>query len=701
MLLKKTSVALYDAMSLLVLATFLLMLSPTPAFAYVDPSVMTYTIQALAGVAVALSTVLGVALRKTRKKLLHILNIDENAGKEIDPVWARIGEGGITREEYAALLAKLGRRKSLTKKKGDDLDYRKKGDAPSWARRFVLSVVTLAFCGFTLGIVAPFEMVAGSKKDLLFSLGDIWWIMAIVVALVVLVASLLVSMVRGKAFTLVIVFLFSGGLCCYLQAMFLNVGLPVADGDTIDFWSDHMTMIVVSTIVWLVVLIVPALACRVNRTRAQALVLFFSLCLIAVQGVGVGSLFIASSTSAENDQMYEFEITEDGLYEVSGKDNVIVFVLDYFDTRLMNQLMEENVEITEKLSGFTYFDNNAGVMIPTPYALPYFITGEEPAPGESISEFHDNRYKRSTFLSDIKEQNYSIGLYSNNFGLQYLSDKDAYERVASNTINMHPVGESTIDELGAVSALTKCALYRDMPWILKWRFWFYTDEVNQKVISYSSDDAPENTPYVLNDPKYYQRLERNGLTIEDGNYNGAFRLIHLNGPHFPFNMNENAEDVGMDNSTVEQQAIGSLKIVENYLQKMKDLGVYEEATIIITSDHGSWVSSTELPTDVSSPMLLVKRPNSVESIDRPMLVDHSPVSFSDFNSTILSFVGVDENNTGNTFFDALDDDRIRTMYMIEALDGRITSLLKYEINGDVLDFANWEYTGEEWIVDEF
>ncbi len=33
----------------------------TPALAYVDPSVMTYTIQALAAVAVALSAVLGVA----------------------------------------------------------------------------------------------------------------------------------------------------------------------------------------------------------------------------------------------------------------------------------------------------------------------------------------------------------------------------------------------------------------------------------------------------------------------------------------------------------------------------------------------------------------------------------------------------------------------------------------------------------------
>ena len=57
---------------------------PPLAYAYVDPSVMTYTIQALAGVAVALGAVAGVAFRRTRKVLMKALNIDENAGKEVE-----------------------------------------------------------------------------------------------------------------------------------------------------------------------------------------------------------------------------------------------------------------------------------------------------------------------------------------------------------------------------------------------------------------------------------------------------------------------------------------------------------------------------------------------------------------------------------------------------------------------------------------
>jgi len=54
------------------------------ARAYIDPSVMTYTIQVVAGVVVAVGAVAGVYLRKMRKKLQDKLGIDENANKEVE-----------------------------------------------------------------------------------------------------------------------------------------------------------------------------------------------------------------------------------------------------------------------------------------------------------------------------------------------------------------------------------------------------------------------------------------------------------------------------------------------------------------------------------------------------------------------------------------------------------------------------------------
>ena len=52
--------------------------------AYIDPSVMSYTVQAIAGVVIALGVVFGVVWRKVKCGANKALGRDENAGKEIE-----------------------------------------------------------------------------------------------------------------------------------------------------------------------------------------------------------------------------------------------------------------------------------------------------------------------------------------------------------------------------------------------------------------------------------------------------------------------------------------------------------------------------------------------------------------------------------------------------------------------------------------
>lgn len=52
--------------------------------AYVDPSVMSYTVQAIAGVAIALGVVFGVVWRKIKRGAGKALGRDENSGKEVE-----------------------------------------------------------------------------------------------------------------------------------------------------------------------------------------------------------------------------------------------------------------------------------------------------------------------------------------------------------------------------------------------------------------------------------------------------------------------------------------------------------------------------------------------------------------------------------------------------------------------------------------
>lgn len=52
--------------------------------AYIDPSVATYAIQAVAGIVIAVGAAVGIYFRRAKKKLNDKLGIDENKNKEVE-----------------------------------------------------------------------------------------------------------------------------------------------------------------------------------------------------------------------------------------------------------------------------------------------------------------------------------------------------------------------------------------------------------------------------------------------------------------------------------------------------------------------------------------------------------------------------------------------------------------------------------------
>ena len=51
---------------------------------YIDPSVMTYAIQAIAGAVIAIGAVVAVVWRKAKKKVAETLKIEEKTNKEVE-----------------------------------------------------------------------------------------------------------------------------------------------------------------------------------------------------------------------------------------------------------------------------------------------------------------------------------------------------------------------------------------------------------------------------------------------------------------------------------------------------------------------------------------------------------------------------------------------------------------------------------------
>lgn len=685
---KRLVIVAFDLISIVFLSLLLDISMPCRAYAYVDPSVMTYTIQAVAGVAVALSAVAGVAFRRTRRALFKLLKIDENANKivemevdrlEADPanmtkeVGDSVGAAGASAEKGRTGLGGLEMR---------------------WPSRFGLALLVSAFCSLTVLFVAPVEIISGASGDLLFGLSDIWGIMLAFAFVVALAIALVLSLFRKKWYLLILTLAFCVGCACYIQAAFLNGGLPEANGKDVDWLGDHLPSMIISAVVWLIVIVTPLVVCMKKPRITRAVIASLSVALLIVQGVGVASLFIGEDGASASGPIV---VTEDGLFEVSSEENVVVFVLDNYDTKVFKQVAQDDPGMLEEMDGFTWYSNSAGVMIPTSFAVPYLLTGIEPDEDEELATYLERRYTESEFLEDLHATGYSIGIYTDTFGLAYLDDDQEQSEIYDNVMNIHPVDEPIrVSPKQTILLLTRCALYRDMPWAFKPRFWFYTDELNTRIPQRAEGGDPAQKPYYIDDTGYFDELQTRGLSIQDEDYSGAFRFIHLLGAHSPFSLDETGRDIGIGNSDQERQARGSMRMVGYYLQKLKELGLYDKATIIITSDHGDWRASMEAPDETTEPILLYK-PAGEQSFEGVRQSD-APVSHADFQATVLAAMGADHSNYGATYSEyGEEDERVRNFYQItHDENAHIHALLKYEIIGDVLNFDDWHFTGQVW-----
>jgi len=706
---KRLIVVAYDIAALSVICLVLNAGMPKTAYAYVDPSVMTYTIQALAGVAVALSAVAGVAFRRSRRALFKLLKIDENANKEMEHDICRI-------EADVSNLSKESGFFSSDEESGSKNGSRKfdgKGvslSGLSWPKRFVMSVIVSLFSVGTLLVVAPYELVAASEGSLIYGLIAVWEPVALFGVAVFAVVALLLSALRGKAFFAALCIVFSLGLGCWVQALFMNGGLPLANGMELDIF-EHKRMVVISAAVWLAIIAIPLVVgfCFKKRRIVQASVVALSAALVVVQGVGVASLFMNAAekdTSHSAEALSSYVMTREGINSVSAdKHNVVIFILDTVDTQFIVDAVQAHPDLLDEFTGFTWFQDSVGSMVPTRYGNVFLLTGVMPEHGEEWEHFLRRRYVDNAYLHSIQDAGYSIGLYTDTIGVEWMTPAETRD-VYDATFNIRPLTrkERTFNPAQTVRILIKCALYRDAPWLFKPAFWFYTDEVNRAMVETTViETGTNNEPFVIDDAKWLDDLQKDGISTDDPYADaGSFRYIHLLGTHWPYSLNEVGDFVGTDAVDLDTQTQGTIFGMDEYIRYLKAAGAYDNTTLIITADHGDYYpvyEPLELP---ASPILLVKPAQSEDLDMMPLKISRAPVQASDVMATVLDSMGYHDEalKYGIPVFEIPENmERPRTFLatLFNKHDStRDGDVLEYDIDGYVLDMDNWTLTGEVW-----
>ena len=450
----------------------------------------------------------------------------------------------------------------------------------------------------------------------------------------------------------------------YLQGMFFNGKMLALDG-TRQEWSQGK--MIANICVWVAILVAVLVLKRCNQ-KADKYVGLVCIYITLIQLVTLGTMCITTEFPSEEEAC---ALTTEAELELHPENNVIVFILDWYDEQILERIVEEDSTFIEPLADFTWYQNATSNYAFTAMSLPYFLTDVEWEYDMPETEYCQYAYEKGHFLQDIAGYNYDIGIYTET---QYVDPS-----VQDLVINYSDDIERKCKFLDTISLMGQCSKYKLAPFIVKNMYWYATSDMIETM---------ENSNIYLDDNySFYQTLVQNKVQInQDSDKNGAFRFYHLDGAHAPCTMTEEFEKVKETERL--SQAKGSMKIVYEYISQLKALGIYDDATIIITADHGQNTmlddkDNLEGFDTTSNPILLLKEKNQTEGG-----ISKAQVSHKEFSATVMQAIaGADVATYGRSFKQISESEEREREFIYRRHDD--IPYRRYLIHGDVRNMENW------------
>lgn len=457
--------------------------------------------------------------------------------------------------------------------------------------------VTL-FLVFTTMIFSPFVMYVTNVDELWFSMSSFLPTLLLWSIIILLVFLGILSIMPGNISDFVSVILFSISLCTYIQGQILKNDYGTLDGHEID-WGQYGRTAILNTLFWMVVIVAFIVIYLFFRDKVINILKIAATLLIMYEAlIGIMLLVDYRDVLFSRDDSDELHLTTEGLYDISKNKNVIVFCLDEFDSVTFLEMHDEYPEVDYIMEGFRYYPDTVGATGRTKYAIPYLMSGQLYTDPVSYKEYRDASIKKSPIFGAIKDIGVNSGVYS---------CEDYVGKTVPEVINNLKKIEDGVTSKTLLSCdMLKISCFRSFPHLLKKYVWIYTGDFNK----YRSNDVYNDS----DDVAYYDKLKEYGLNAVKADT--CFRFIHLQGDHGPYVMDENGNEAQSDRI---RQARGCFTILQEYFEQLKMKDLYDDAYIVVLSDHGRDSSMTE---NSANPIFFVKPSGSgvdkLQFSDKPM-----------------------------------------------------------------------------------
>ena len=536
------------------------------------------------------------------------------------------------------------------------------------------AIFLLAFMGIIFG---PIEIFFGNYKELELVFNDFGWYFILAGLAISTIASLVITVLPEWLRKLVVAGVWGVALAAYIQVMFLNKGLEQL-GATATGFTTTVAEQWPNTITWFVIIVGAMLIVFLNKRNWQRIVMLSSLCLVAMQAVGMVSLFMTADDACYVVPKGEVCLDASEQYTVSSNENIIVIVLDNFSNMWLYEARLEDEHIIDCMKDFTYYSNADCNYYGTYPSLLHVLTGNPLDIAVSTDEHIQKSWSNqltNQYFDTLKEHGYKVNVYTEtekiftgSSSLTLLEDK--ISNISTNDKTR------TVDYSLMCETMIKMSCYRYAPNVMKE---FFT--VNNHAYSGIVTDAGEIAYY---NPDFYKGLIEKRLSLNDeANY---YNLIHLNGMH------EFINDANCQwNGTVDRTECmrGVFKMVDEYMNQMQELGVYDESTIIVMTDHGSKFNG--------QPIFFIKNKNERHE---KMLETAAPIDYDAFVPTIVQILGENHSSYGKSIYDYEDGEWRERVFLERAYDADYPSVKRYSGNSNAVEnvWHQYKYTGDMWYL---
>ena len=485
---------------------------------------------------------------------------------------------------------------------------------------------------FLLFVYSPVSVYLGNQTEYDFSLIDFLphSLLFALCGAVVITGLWLLLPKKGRDVLAAVLFAIGVGL--FLQGNFLNPDYGVLDGRGVH-WAEYTRYAVVNTSIWGVLLITAVVLILIKRDIMASVIRYASVAVTVYQALMLVILFISTPIlPMEN----EFVVGAKGKNTLSSQQNTVIFLVDACDTTYFQRILDEEPQVLEDWDGFTYYPDFVGSFSKTRMSVPYMLTGKWYENKQTMKDFIDQSFDDVYLWDALEEANYDIGVYTHR---EFLNTD-----LIGKFDNLIATRLVVADHFGLARQWLKLACFVYMPHILKAPFEFYSGDFNR----YHGAENGEEIYISLNED--FIELAQGDFELTDQN---TFRFYHIRGSHLPCNIDAEGNYVGDWKSTAYDQTKGMFKYITLFMNKMKGMGIYDGATIIITADHGRFDEG------IAFPVFVIKRPGA----SGQLTVCNTPASQTELHATILQCAGLSVPEGTTSIFDLDPDSDYQRRFM--------------------------------------